>query len=121
MKSSAIAWALLTVVACAGPAAAENAFTDYLDGTANTFLTGVNGVVTTPADPVMGVVNPSDEYETVPLTPVLGRFLGMIQGTVLGVYRVSTGVLDMLFAPLPMVTLSPEPRYTVVPGFEYDG
>jgi hypothetical protein len=47
--------------------------------------------------------------------------LGIIQGTVLGVYRVSTGVLDMLFAPLPMVTLSPEPRYTVVPGFEYDG
>ncbi len=120
MKSWGIAWTLLTVMAFASSADAEGAFSDYLKGTANTFLTGVNGVVTTPADPVMGAVSPISEYDSVPLAPVLGRFLGVIQGTVLGLYRVTTGVLDMVFAPLPMITLSPEPRYSVVPGFEYE-
>lgn len=120
MKSCATAWALLTAMAFASPAAA-GAFTDYLDSTANTFLIGVNGVVTTPADPVMGAVSPMSEYESLPLAPASGWFFGAMQGTVLGLYRVTMGVFDMLFAPLPMVTLSPEPRYSVVPGFEYGG
>ena len=116
MKSWGITCALLTGIAFAGSANAD-AFTDYLGESANTFLTGLNGVITMPMDPVVGGATPVDELESV---PVVGHIFGVIQGTMLGLYRVTTGALDMVFAPLPMVTLSPEPRYTVIPGFEHE-
>ncbi len=95
-------------------------FNEYLSATGSHFLTGLNSVITSAADPVMSVVDPPAEFDTLPAAPVLGRFIGVFQGMVMAAYRGSTGVLDMLLAPIPIVILSPEPRYQPIPGFEWD-
>jgi hypothetical protein len=120
MRRFCTAALLLTFLTQAGPAAAENAFTEWADSAGNTFLTGLNGFITAPADPAMETWTVSEEYEELPVSEVSGRFFGFFMGTFLGLYRGTTGLFDMLFAPLPMVTLSPEPRYNLIPGFEYD-
>lgn len=131
-----ITLALLAFTAIAGSAAADSdsgcsigcrplsdyteSFKEYLDATRSHFLTGLNSVITSPADPVMSVVEPLAEYKELPAGSVTGRFVGAIQGSVLAVYRGSTGLLDMLFAPMPIAILSPEPRYQPIPGFEWE-
>ena len=85
--------------------ASANAFTDYLDATRSHFLTGLNSVVTVPADPIMGLAEPPKEYAEIPGV-VPGHFFGAIQGVILGVYRGAMGALDMAFAPFPFVILS---------------
>ncbi len=110
---------LFTSIWIAGSASAEGAFTDYLDATRAHFLTGLNSVVTVPADPVMGAAKPRKEYTEIPGV-VPGHVLGALQGVVLGAYRGVMGSLDMAFAPFPIAILSPEPRYQPVPGFEWD-
>jgi hypothetical protein len=119
-KVATIALAALITSACfSGAASAENAFTDYLDATRAHFLTGLNSVVTVPADPVMGLAEPPKEYTKIPGV-VPGHVLGAIQGVILGAYRGTMGALDMAFAPFPMAILSPEPRYQPIPGFDWD-
>ena len=87
----------------------------------NRFLGGLNGLITWPADPVMLVVHVSPAFEDAPLAPVTGRFLGLPAGLLLGVYRLTMGVLDIVFQPIPfMPTLSPVPRYKVVPWFVHE-
>ena len=88
---------------------------------ANRALAGLNGFITWPADPVMMVIHVSEAFEDAPLAPVTGRFLGLGGGLLLGVYRLTMGVLDIAFQPLPfMPMLSPVPRYKVIPGFVHD-
>ena len=120
-----ISVALLAAAVLASPAWADDddepsAFEEYLSDTKNTFLTGLNGVYTMPADPVMSTIEPLEEYRDLPGSVVTSHAFGLFQGTIMGLYRASMGVLDMVFAPLPFVTLSPEPRYVGVPGFEYE-
>ncbi len=84
-------------------------------------LGGLNGLITWPADPVMMVVRVSPVFEDAPLAPVTGRFLGLGAGLMLGVYRLTMGVLDIVFQPIPfMPTLSPVPRYKVIPWFVHE-
>ena len=92
----------------------------FVDATKNTFLTGVNGLITMPADIVMETVDPIEEFQGLPRGEVTSRPFGLIHGLVFSLYRATTGMLDMVFAPFPFVVLSPEPRYAVVPGFEYE-
>ena len=88
---------------------------------ANRALAGLNGFITWPADPVMMVIHVSEAFEDAPLAPVTGRFLGLGGGLLLGVYRLTMGVLDIAFQPVPfMPMLSPVPRYKVIPGFVHD-
>ena len=88
---------------------------------ANRALAGLNGLITWPADPVMRVVHVSEAFEDAPLAPVTGRFLGLGGGLLLGVYRLTMGVLDIVFQPVPyMPMLSPVPRYKVIQGFVHD-
>ncbi len=88
---------------------------------ANRALGGLNGIITWPADPVMMVVHVSEAFEDAPLAPVTGRFLGLGGGLMLGVYRFTMGVLDIVFQPIPfMPTLSPVPRYKVIPWFVHE-
>jgi hypothetical protein len=89
---------------------------------ANTFLGGLNGVVTAPADPVMLAIQPNDEMRAIPGGIVTGHILGFFAGTVQGVYRTLTGTLDVAFAPLAFFPMfSPEPRYKLIPGWEHGG
>ena len=93
----------------------EGAAGEYFSVVGDKFLMGLNSLITWPADPVMGYVEPIeefDEWEEMPVGFISRRMLGFLQGTLLGVYRLCMGPLDMLFAPItPMVMLSPEPRY----------
>ena len=87
----------------------------------NRALAGLNGLITWPADPVMMVVHVSEAFEDVPLAAVTGRFLGLGGGLLLGVHRLTMGVLDIVFQPVPyMPMLSPVPRYKAIPWFEHD-
>ena len=119
MRRVLLSLVILATTAHAVPAHA-NAFTEWGASTGNTFLTGLNGIITAPADPVMCVVSPPATYDDVG-APVLNRFpFGFVHGIVVFAFRTSMGALDMVFAPLPMVTLSPEPRYSLLPGFEWE-
>ncbi len=86
----------------------------------NTFLAGVNGVITWPADPVMLAARPTEEMRSMPGGVVTGPVTGFFAGTLLGVYRLVTGSLDIVLAPLSFFPMfSPEPRYQVIPGWEH--
>ncbi len=88
---------------------------------ANRALGGLNGIITWPADPVMLVVHVSEAFEDAPFAPVTGRFLGLGGGLMLGVYRLTMGIFDIVFQPIPfMPTLSPVPRYKVIPRFVHE-
>jgi hypothetical protein len=80
------------------------------------FLTGVNGVLTAPADPVSHVLQPLEDFAEVPGYPVTGRVLGIVSGTLLAAYRTAAGLLDVAFTPLWVVpTLSPDARFEIIP------
>jgi hypothetical protein len=94
----------------------------YGDHVRNTFLAGVNGIITWPADPVMLAVRPTDEMRSMPGGVVTGPVTGFFAGTLLGVYRLVTGTMDIALAPLSFFPMfSPEPRYQVIPGWEHQG
>ena len=89
---------------------------------ANTFLAGVNGMITWPADPVMLAIKPTDEMKEMPGGVVTGPVTGFFAGTLQGVFRLFTGTLDVALAPFtffPMFSI--EPRYQVIPGWEHAG
>ena len=105
----------------AGEDADQGAFAAWGSEVGNRFLMGANGFVTFPADPAMGTVEPREEFEELPLAVVSKRVAGLLQGTLLGAYRLGMGTLDMLFAPVtPMRMLSPEPRYMLFSDVEHD-
>lgn len=94
-------------------------FAQYASRVQNRFLMGVNSLITWPADPVMGAVDPREEFDELPVAVVSKRIVGLLQGTLLGAYRAGTGALDVVFAPItPMRMLSAEPRYQL---FESEG
>jgi hypothetical protein len=110
----------------AEPAAEADAepgfFVRYGNDVRNTFLAGTNGIITWPADPVMLAVRPTDEMREMPGGVVTGPVTGFFAGTLLGVYRLATGVLDIALCPLSFFPMfSPEPRYQVIPGWEHEG
>jgi len=99
----------------------ENAVANYVDNVGNRFLTGLNSVLTFPADPVMSTIHPLEEFDSLPGAVVTRYFLGLGQGTLLGVYRLTTGALDLAFAIFtPVAMLSPEPRYQLFEGVEHE-
>ena len=97
-------------------------FARYGNHVRNTFLAGVNGVITWPADPVMLAVRPTEEMRSMPGGVVTGPVTGFFAGTLLGVYRFVTGSLDIALCPLSFFPMfSPEPRYQLIPGWEHAG
>jgi len=88
----------------------------------NSFLAGVNGLITWPADPVMLAVRPTDDMRAMPGGVVTGPVVGFFAGTLQGVLRLVTGTLDVALCPLsffPMFSI--EPRYKLIPGWEHAG
>lgn len=111
MRSLAVPLAVALLLASAAPAHAEGL---------NNLRAGVNSLITFPADPVMGVVSPPELIEDMPGFPVTGRVVGLFGGTLMGLYRAAGGVYDLVFFPFWIIpTLSPPPRYEVIPGIEY--
>ncbi len=89
---------------------------------ANTFLAGLNGMITWPADPVMLAIKPTDEMRAMPGGVVTGPVVGFFAGTLQGVFRLVMGTLDVALCPLsffPMFSI--EPRYKLIPGWEHAG
>ncbi len=87
----------------------------------NNLFAGINGLATFPADPVMGVVDPPDDFEDVPYAQVTGRVLGFGAGTVMMAYRATMAMLDIVFVPFWVFpTLSPEPRWELISEVEYE-
>ena len=99
----------------------ESAWAEYGSAVRNRSLMGVNSLATFPADPVMSTVEPRDEFDDLPVAVVTKRFVGFIQGVLLGTFRACAGTLDVLFSPLtPMKMLSPEPRYMLFDDVEHE-
>ena len=97
-------------------------FARYGDHVRTTFLAGVNGIITWPADPVMLAVRPTDEMRDMPGGVVTGHVVGFFAGTLQGVYRLVNGTLDVALCPLSFFPMfSPEPRYQLIPGWEHAG
>jgi len=124
--------ALLLLASFAAPAFAQDddeeptgwrssGFGQYLSAVDNRFLMGINSIVTGPADPVMSTVEPRKEFDELPLAIVTKWPIGFVQGTLLGAFRTTSGVLDLVFAPLTaMSMLSPEPRYQIFADAEHE-
>ena len=78
--------------------------------------TGLNSVVTSVADPVMGLVDGDQFVDLGPLNPVTDRVTGVVSGAFTGVERAVRGVLDIPCALLPCGPFSLDARFSVVPG-----
>jgi hypothetical protein len=112
MRNFALAFIALGLLVAA-PASA-----DFSDG-----LVGFNGVVTSPLDPILGVVAGDPFLTDVgldlgPLTPVTDRVVGAVTGTISGVVRALTGAFDVLTFPFSGAVggpFSPDPAVSI-PG-----
>jgi hypothetical protein len=94
------------------------AWDEYLASVGERFLTGVNGLVTAPADPPMAAVEPPQALEK---SGYARRPLGFASGILLMGYRVLTGAVDFALCLAPKLpVLSPVPRYQPIPGFEHE-
>jgi hypothetical protein len=79
----------------------------------NSLRAGVQGLIQFPADPVMFVIAPPDEFvDELPAGQVTGRILGVVAGTAMAGYRVLMGATDIVLSPLWVFpTLSPEANW----------
>ena len=68
-----------------------------------------------------GIIDPPEEFRDLPGAVVMAPILGFFSGTALGVYRLPMASVDIAFTPFWVFpTLSPEPRYEIIKGVEYD-
>jgi len=80
-------------------------------------LLGLNGVVTSIADPIMGMLEGDSRLGEPPfVAPVTNRIVGLLSGSFCAVHRVAFGAMDMAVAIFPMTHISPDPRFIVIPG-----
>lgn len=102
-------------------AAEQSALSRYGTDVNNRVRMGFNSLFTAPVDPVMGTIEPLEEFAALPGGRVTRYVAGFGQGVLLGVYRAAAGALDLVFAPFtPFAMLSPEPRYTLFEGIEHE-
>ena len=94
------------------------AWDEYKASVGERFLTGLNGLVTAPADPPMATVEPPKALDK---AGYVRRPLGFASGILLMGYRTLTGAVDFGLAFVPKLpVVSPVPRYKVIPGFEHE-
>ena len=89
----------------------------------NNLFAGLNGLanVLLAPDPLIGIMEPPEEFEDVPLPQVTGRVLGFGAGMVMMGYRATMAVLDIVLVPFWVFpTLSPEPRFEMISDVEYE-
>ncbi len=110
--------ALLVSLLVAAPALAQ---VDYLKNSGNRLGVGLNGIVTGVADPFASSVQPPEGFSDLPGGVVIQYPLGLLQGTMLGVWRIIGGGFDLATFWAPFSLSSPEPRFMLIPGVEHDG
>ena len=88
----------------------------------NKLAAGCNAAITWPADPVMFAIEGDEVFEDLPQPKVTGRIVGTFAGLLQGVYRLVTGVFDIVTSPLAtvMYMTSPEPRFKLIPHLHDD-
>lgn len=87
----------------------------------NNLFAGINGILTFPADPIVMLVTPPEDWEELPAHTVTSRLLALPAGVLLGTYRASMAVFDIAFFPFwAFPTMSPEARWGLIPGVEYE-
>jgi hypothetical protein len=87
----------------------------------NNLYAFVNGVVNAPADPVIFVVSPPEDYEELPYHQVTSRIIGLPAGILMMTYRLSMAVFDLIFFPFWVFPVfSPEPYWALIPDVEYE-
>jgi hypothetical protein len=110
MRTLVLAIGLVLGLAIASPASAA----DWTMENMGTKLgTGLNGIVTSPADIIMGAMEGSS------LTKIQGltNLAGLVVGTGEAAARIVSGGTDALLFLLPEVgMISPKARYAVIPG-----
>lgn len=80
-----------------------------------------NNLLTFPAEPIMQVIEPPYDFEEMPAAAVTSRFMGFFSGTAMMIFRVTGAVYDIVVAPFYIFpVLSPEPRWELIPGAEYE-
>jgi len=121
MRTLVVVTAILVVLTAAASAADDDSEPLELPTAVNNVLAGLNGLATSPADPVMSAVDPPDEFEDMWGAPVTSHTVGFFQGTFLMIYRATMGLADIAFSPFWVFpTLSPEGRYEIIPGYEIE-
>jgi hypothetical protein len=110
---SAIAVATAFFVLCAATSASARGV--------NNLMAGINGLATFPFDPIASAVEPPDAFEDMAGAPVTPMIFGFFQGTLLGMYRLAMGTLDIVFFPFWIFpTLSPEARYDLFNDYDVE-
>lgn len=86
------------------------------DGT-DQALMGLNGVVTSVADPFVGLIDGDPRLGEPPyVAPVTNRVVGLFTGTFTALHRGFFGAADIAMAVFPVTHLSPDPLFVVIPG-----
>jgi hypothetical protein len=93
-------------------------FAEYAGSVRTRALTGLNGLATAPADPVMATVEPPKAFAK---ASYLRRPLGFGSGVLLMLYRAFSGAVDLGLAIVPeLPVVSPVPRFKPIPGFQHE-
>lgn len=85
-------------------------------------LLGLNGVITSPADVVVGLFAGDDRFDLPGFTSnvvtegIFDRVVGLGTGAFGSVYRLATGAVDLPMAMFPVTAFSPDPMFVVVDG-----
>ena len=110
MRTLVLAIGLLLGLAVASPASAA----DWtLDNMGTKLGTGLNGIITSPADIIMGAMEGSSLTQIQGLT----NLAGLVVGTGEAAARAVGGATDAVLFILPEVgMISPKARYAVIPG-----
>ncbi len=102
-------------------ALAPVAFAGGVDGKDQALL-GLNGVITSPADVVVGVWSGDDRFDlpgfmSCSVTEAVSdRVVGAFTGGFASFYRGLTGVGDVAMAMFPLTAFSPDPMFVVIDG-----
>lgn len=106
---------ILATVAVLTFASAASADLEF-DGT-DQALMGLNGVVTSVADPFVGLIDGDPRLGEPPyVAPVTNRVVGLFTGTFTALHRGFFGAADIAMAVFPVTHLSPDPLFVVIPG-----
>jgi len=86
-------------------------------------LYGLNGMITCPADPFVGMIA-GDQFDltNIPVVdPVSDRFIGLFTGTGIMLLRLTTGLADIIVSPMTNAVggpYSPDAYFELLPGLD---
>ena len=111
MRALALCGALLLTL-LPGPAPAEGL---------NNLKAGINSVAAFPADPIVMLWTPPDDFEELPSARITSRLLAIPAGTLLSAHRLAMGIFDIAFTPFWVFpTMSPPARWPIFEEVEYE-